>query len=227
MLRVEGDPDSPQTHGRLCAKGLASPDLCYNSLRVGTPLRRVGQRGEGKFEPISWDEALDLIAEKLSFYKDTYGAETVALLEGTRRGWSRVYSRFANVFGTPNHGAAGWAQCLWPRLIDCTLTYGNGAQYSESQDYPNADVVVCWGVNPPTSWGVRAGDIMNVRERGAVLIVIDPFLSESAAKADLWLQIRPDTDMALALSMIHVIIEEHLYDEAFVEQWTYGFDQVR
>ncbi len=227
VLRVEGDPNSPQTHGRLCSKGLASPDLCYNPNRIMTPLRRVGARGEGKFEEISWEEALDITAGKLREYKEKLGPQSVALLEGTRRGWSRVYSRFANVFGTPNHGAAGWAQCLWPRLIDCNLTYGKGAQYSETQDYPNADCIVCWGINPPTCWGVRAGDIMDARQRGAALIVIDPYLSETAAKADIWLQLRPDTDMALALSMIHVIIREELYDKEFVEEWTSGFEAVK
>lgn len=224
VLRVEGDPSSPQTRGFLCSKGLASPDLTTNPRRIGQPMRRTGERGEGKFEPISWDEALDTIAEKMRAYKDAYGAESVAMLEGTRRGWSRVYSRLANVFGTPNHGAAGWAQCLWPRLIDNNLTYGKGAQYSESQDYPHADVIVCWGVNPPTSWGVRAHDIMEARERGAVLIAVDPFLSEIAAKADIWLQPRPDTDTALALSMIHVILREGLWDKDFVRDYTFGFD---
>lgn len=227
VLRVEGDPASPITRGFLCSKGLASPDLCYNPNRVAHPLKRVGERGEGKFVPITWDEALDTVAAKLQEYKDRLGPESVALLEGTRRGWSRVYSRFANVFGTPNHGAAGWAQCLWPRLIDCNLTYGRGAQYSETHDFPNTDCVVCWGVNPPTCWGVRAADIMRAKQRGALLIVVDPYLSESAAKADIWLQIRPDTDMALALGMIHVIIEEELYDKEFVEQYTYGFEPLR
>lgn len=227
VLRVEGDPASPQTHGRLCSKGLASPDLCNNPGRLMTPLRRKGPRGSGEFEPISWEEALDITAGKLREYKEKYGPQSVALLEGTRRGWSRVYSRFANVFGTPNHGAAGWAQCLWPRLIDCNLTYGKGAQYSETQDYANADCIVCWGINPPTCWGVRAGDIMDARQKGAALIVVDPYLSETAAKADLWLQLRPDTDMALALSMIHVIIRDGLYDREFVEAWTFGFEELR
>lgn len=227
ILRVEGDPDSPQTNGRLCAKGLAAADLCYNPQRLKKPLRRVGPKGSGKFVEISWDEALDEIAQKLLAYRETHGPQSVAMLEGTRRGWSRVYSRLANSFGTPNHGAAGWAQCLWPRLIDCNLTYGKGAQYSESQDFDKADLILCWGVNPPTCWGVKAGDIMHARQQGAVLIVVDPFLSEIAAKADLWLQVRPGSDTALALSMLHVIIEEELYDQEFVAEWTNGFDALQ
>lgn len=227
IIRIEGDPESPITHGFLCSKGLASPDLLTNETRVKYPLRRIGERGEGKFERISWDEALDEVANKLKEYKSKYGPESVAMLEGTRRGWSRVYSRLANVFGTPNHGAAGWAQCLWPRLIDCNVTFGRGAQYSETHDFPETDCVVCWGVNPPTSWGVRAKDIMAARQRGALLIVVDPYLSESAAKADVFLQIRPDTDMALALGMIRCIIDEGLYDKEFVEEYTFGFDKLK
>lgn len=226
VLRVEGDPDSPQTRGIICSKGLASPDLCYNPKRILTPLRRIGKRGEGKFEPISWEEALDTTAENLKKYRSEYGPQGVAILEGTKRGWSRVFSRFAYAFGTPNHGAAGWAQCFLPRTTECNITFGPGALYSETQDYPNAQCILVWGCNPPTSWPVRANDIMETRQRGAALIVVDPYLSEIAAKADIWLQIRPDTDMALALGMLHIIIKEKLYDEKFINEWTVGFDEL-
>jgi len=226
VLRVEGDPDSPQTRGILCSKGLAAADLCYNPKRLLTPLLRVGERGEGKFRPISWEEALDITAEKLTAYRREYGPQGVAILEGTKRGWSRVYSRFAYAFGTPNHGAAGWAQCFLPRTTDCNITFGPSTLYSEAQDFPNAKVILVWGCNPPTSWPVRAHDIMETRERGAALIVVDPYLSETAAKADIWLQLRPDTDMALALGLLHIIVKEELYDREFVEQWTSGFDEL-
>lgn len=226
VLRVEGDPDSPQTRGILCSKGLAAPDLCYNPNRITTPLKRIGERGEGKFEPISWEEALDITAGKLQKYKEEGGPQSVAILQGTKRGWSRVASRFAYAFGTPNHGATGWAQCFLPRTTECNITFGPGSLYTETQDYPNAECIMVWGCNPPTSWPVRANDIMETRQRGAALIVVDPYLSEIAAKADIWLQIRPDTDMALALGMIHIIIKEKLYDESFINQWTIGFDKL-
>lgn len=226
ILRVEGDPDSPQTRGMLCPKGLAAKQLVYNPKRLLKPLKRVGKRGEGKWEEISWDEALDTVAEKLSIYKEKYGPQGLAILEGTRRGWSRVYSRFANVLNAPNHGAAGWAQCLWPRLIDCNLTYG-GAQYGETFDFPNTHCVLAWGVNPVTCWGVRAANIMEAKSRGAALIVVDPYFSETAAKADIWLQVRPDTDMALALAFINIVITEGLTDSNFIEEWTYGYEELK
>ena len=227
ILRVEGDPESPQTHGRFCSKGLSASELCYDPKRILHPLKRIGKRGEGKFKEISWDEALDTIAEKMTSYKEQYGPESVAFLEGTRRGWSRVFSRFANSFGSPNHGAAGWAQCLWPRLIDITTTFGRKDQYPEVYDFKNADVILCWGINPATCWGNRAGDIMDAKQRGCILIAVDPFLSETAAKADIWLQLRPGTDTALALTMLHVIFEENLEDSDFLTKYTFGWEELK
>ena len=225
ILKVEGDPASPITRGRLCAKGLAARDLVENPARLRHPLRRIGARGEGKWERISWDEALDTIVERLLHYRRQDGPEGVAFLQGTIRGWSRVYSRLANAFGAVNHGAAGWAQCLWPRLIDNTATFG--ATYTEVADFENSRCVLVWGTNPASTWPTFAAQIMDARQRGAGLIVVDPYLSETAAKADLWLQLRPGTDTALALAMLHVILQEGLFDAAFVARWTVGFAALR
>ena len=225
ILKVEGDPESPVTKGVLCAKGLAARDLLDNPGRLRTPLKRVGERGQGQWKSISWDEALSLVAEKLSFYKEKLGPQGIAFLEGTRRGWSRVFSRLAYAFGAMNHGAAGWAQCLWPRLVDNAVTFG--ASYMEAAECENTHCVLVWGVNPPATWPVKAADIMDARERGASVIVVDPHLSETAAKADLWLQLRPETDVALALAMMHVIINQELHDRRFVEKWTTGFDRLK
>ena len=225
ILKVEGDPESPVTKGVLCAKGLAARDLVENPERIRTPLKRIGKRGEGKWESISWDNALDLIAERMIAYKEQYGPQGVAVLEGTRRGWSRSYSRLANAFGAVNNGAAGWAQCLWPRLVENSVTFG--APYLESSDCENTKCMLVWGVNPPATWPVKAAEIMDARERGACLIVVDPHFSETAAKADLWLQPRPETDTALGLAMIHVIINSGRYDKNFVENWTTGFRRLK
>ena len=225
ILKVEGDPESPISRGLLCTKGLAARDLVTNPGRLRHPLKRVGERGEGKWERISWEEALDQIAKKLLQYREKYGPEGVAFLQGTIRGWSRVYSRLANAFGAVNHGAAGWAQCLWPRLVENTVTFG--ATYTEVPDFENTRCMLVWGTNPAATWPAFAAQIMDARQRGAVLIVVDPYLSETAAKADIWLQLRPGTDTALALAMLHVIIREGLYDEAFIRDWTVGFDRLR
>lgn len=225
VIKVEGDPESPVTRGILCAKGLAAKDLIENPQRLRTPLKRTGRRGEGKWESISWEDALSIIAEKLLAYKDQYGPQGIAILEGTRRGWSRSYSRLANAFGAVNNGAAGWAQCLWPRLVENKATFG--APYLESSDCENTNCMLVWGVNPAATWPIKASEIMDARERGAYLIVIDPHFSETAAKADLWLQPRPETDTALGLAMLHVIIQNDLYDHDFVANWTTGFERLK
>lgn len=225
VLKVEGDPESPISRGLLCAKGLAARDLVENPARLRHPLRRTGRRGEGKWERISWDEALDAIAEKLLFYRAQDGPQGVAFLQGTIRGWSRVYSRLANAFGAVNHGATGWAQCLWPRLVDNSVTFG--ATYTETADFANSRCLLIWGTNPAATWPGCAAQIMDVRQRGAPLIVVDPWLSETAAKADLWLQLLPGTDTALALALLHVILSEGLHDREFVAKWTVGFERLR
>ena len=225
ILKVEGDPESPISRGLLCTKGLASRDLVYNPDRLRYPLKRTGARGEGKWERISWEEALDRITEKLIFYRYLNGPQGVAFLQGTIRGWSRVYSRLANAFGAVNHGAAGWAQCLWPRLVDNAVTFG--ATYTEVPDFENTRCVLVWGTNPASTWPYFASQIMDARQRGAELIVVDPYLSETAAKADLWLQLRPGTDTGLALAMLNVIIGEGFHDRAFVDSWTIGFDRLK
>ncbi|MDP2790938.1 MAG: molybdopterin-dependent oxidoreductase, partial [Rectinemataceae bacterium] len=125
IVKIEGDPSSPVTGGIACAKGLAAVDLLYNPARLKKPLRRTSPRGAPpEWKEISWDAALDEIAARILACRESDGAKSVAFLEGTRRGWSRVFSRLANAFGSPNHGAAGWAQCLWPRLVDCKVTLG-------------------------------------------------------------------------------------------------------
>lgn len=226
VVKIEGDPSSPVTRGFACAKGLAASDLLYNPERLKVPLRRKGSRSKPpEWEEIGWDEALDTIASKVLEYRDRYGPQGIAFLEGTRRGWSRVFTRLANAFGAPNHGAAGWAQCLWPRLVDCKVTFG--AQYPEACDIRRSECVLVWGSNPAATWPLVAADIMDARERGALLIVVDPRLSETAAKADIWLQLRPGSDTDLALGMLRVILEENLHDRAFVEEWTVGFEDLR
>ncbi|NPV70019.1 MAG: molybdopterin-dependent oxidoreductase [Firmicutes bacterium] len=225
VARVEGDPESPVTKGVLCPKGLASPDLVSSPHRVRTPLVRVGPRGSGKWREVSWDEALDLVARRLTECKDRYGPEGVSFMLGTRRGWSREYSRLANVFGAVNSGTPGWAQCLWPRLVDGKVTFGGAVM--ESPDYAHTACILVWGTNPPATWPVRAADIMDARARGARLIVVDPVFSETASKAHIWLQLRPGTDTMLALGMLNVIVSRGLYDGEFVEKWTTGFDRLR
>ncbi|MFH1123027.1 MAG: molybdopterin-dependent oxidoreductase [Pseudomonadota bacterium] len=221
--RIEGDPESTTTRGKLCAKGLASKQVLYHPDRLKTPLKRVGERGSGRWEPLSWDLALESIAENLTRIRDRYGPQGVVMATGTSRGWAEVFSRFTNVYKSQWIGP-GVAQCFWPRTLGGILTLGGPGL--EQADYGHTNCLLVWGVNVPDTWPIKAMGMMEAKSRGAPLIVVDPMLSKAAAKADIWLQLRPGTDCALALGMLHVIIGRGLYDTAFVDRWCLGFKEL-
>jgi len=220
VIRVEGDPSSAVTQGTLCCKGLASKELLYHPDRLVRPLKRVGKRGEGTWQRISWDEALDTITDRFHEIERKYGENSIALATGTNRGWVRYFSRFANAYGKQWIGP-GIAQCFYPRMTGEILVLGSNA--IENPQYDHTQCMLVWGVNPTNTWPVKGLGMMEARSRGAKMIVVDPVFSEAASKADMWLQIRPGTDAALALGMLHVIIEEELYDKEFVDKWCFGF----
>lgn len=228
ITRIAGDPDSPLSKGALCAKGLASLQHVYNPARIQYPLIRTGERGEGKWKKISWDEALNGIAAQINKIKGKYGVEAIAIGQGTGRHHFAFTIRFANALGTPNWCAPGQAQCFLPRVTASKLTFGDLIICDYYGKIKPACILV-WGhnpvhTNPDGEMGFRFLDAL---KSGSKIITIDPRLSETAAISDLWLQIRPGTDAALALSMIKVIIDENLYDLNFVSSWTVGFEELR
>ena len=224
VIRVEGDPGSDVTKGTLCCKGLASKDLLYHPDRLVHPLKRTGKRGEGSWERISWEEALGTIAERMHEIEGKYGEDAVVLATGTNRGWVRYFSRFSSAYGKQWIGP-GIAQCFYPRMTGEILVLGSNAV--ENPEYDDTRCMLIWGVNPTSTWPVKGLGMMEARSRGARMIVIDPVFSEAASKADMWLQIRPGTDAALALGFLNVIIEEELYDKEFVKEWCVGFEELR
>jgi anaerobic selenocysteine-containing dehydrogenase len=225
LVKLEGDRESPLNHGRLCPMGTVTTDLVYHPDRLKHPLRRNGPRGGGTWERISWDEALDTIAERLLAIREQFGPEAIALGTGTGRHHIRWVSRFGHALGTPNWCEPGFAQCFHPRVNTCLLTFG---------DFPVCDYtggtppgcIMFWGHNPTQSGpdGETRFSVMEALSHGPEIIVVDPRRTELATKADLWLQVRPGTDDALALAMLHVLIDEQLYDAPFVARWTHGFD---
>jgi len=227
LLKVEGDRESPLNHGRLCPIGTVTTDLVYHPDRLKYPMRRKGRRQSGVWERISWDEALDEIAERVLSIRAQYGPEAIALGTGTGRHHIRWVSRFGHALGTPNWCEPGFAQCFHPRVNTSILTLG---------DFPVCDYtggtapgcVLFWGHNPVLSGpdGETRFNVMEALDHNPKIIVVDPRRTVLAEKAHLWLQIRPGTDDALALAMLNVIIAEKLYDEPFVTQWTYGFDKL-
>jgi anaerobic selenocysteine-containing dehydrogenase len=224
VVRVEGYAGSAITEGTLCSKGLASRFLLDRTKRLLYPMRRSGERGADQWERITWDEALDEVAGRLDEIEQSYGDNSIVLATGTNRGWVRYFGRFANAFRKQWMGP-GIAQCFYPRMTAQMLLFG--ATPLENPHYAESRCLLVWGCNPASTWPVKAMGIMAARARGAKMIVVDPFLSETASKADLWLQLRPGTDAALALGMLRVIVEEDLIDHRFVETWCHGFGRLR
>ena len=227
LVKVTGDPDSPFNKGRLCPIGNATLELVYHPDRLKRPLRRQGPRGSGEWQRITWDEALDEIAERLTAIKQEFAAEAVHFGTGTGRHHIRWVSRFAFAFGSPNWSEPGFAQCFHPRVNTCFATMGD-FPVSDYTAGHQAECIMYWGHQPLNS-GPDGETRFNARDalRGAnKIICIDPRETYIAKKADLWLQLRPGTDDALALAMLNVIISENLYDADFVVRHCHGFDEL-
>ncbi len=225
-VRFDGDRENPVAKGKLCIKGTACIELHDHPDRLNYPLKRVGVRGENRWERITWEQALDEIAAKLGEIRTSDGPEAVATLGGTHKGpgdWSSW--RFACDFGTPNFVSQG-RNCGVGEFVTETAVYGWDTIYQAP--YPGVtNCVVIWGSNPAESSPPSWERLKDCQAQGAKLIVIDPRVTKTAARADLHLAVRPRPDGALALGLIHVMIEEDLYDKAFVEEWCNGFDEVR
>jgi anaerobic selenocysteine-containing dehydrogenase len=221
--KIGGDPACPINHGTLCSKGIASTQLAYHPDRLTHPVRRIGAKGSGKWQRISWDEALDCIAERILHYKAQNGAESIVMGYGTGRENEAVIYRFANLLGSPNVLTAGHF-CYGPRIATSIITCGS----NPIVDYENhPKCIMVWGnnlviSNPDCYKGEPFSQSVS---RGAKIIAVDPRLTRIAARADVWLQLRPGTDTALALGMLNVIINEALYDQEFVKEHVYGWDQ--
>lgn len=222
VKKILGDPDCPINHGTLCSKGIASTKLLYHPDRLLYPLKRKGPKGSGLWERISWDEALDLVAQRILEYKEKYGAESIVMGYGTGRENEAVIYRFANLLGTPNVLTAGHF-CYGPRVATSIITCGS----VPVADYENKPAcIMVWGnnlvISNPDEY--KGESFSQALDSGAQLIAIDPRLTRISARANLWLRPRPGTDAALALGMANVIIEEHLYDPEFVEKYTHGWE---
>jgi len=219
-----GDP----TARSICLKGLCNVRLVYHPDRLRYPLKRVGDRGEGKWQRITWDEAFDTIAAKLLEVKEKYGAESVKVIAASSSHVGLLMgrlmaARFANVWGA---GGAFEPKSHW--LADMRipaaslLTLGDSGQSHRLQDLVHSKMVILWGGNPAETYFPEMRFILDAKDRGAKLVVIGPLFDATAAKADQWVPIRPATDAALAMAMIHVIIQEGLYDRDFVTRHTVG-----
>ena len=225
---IRPDPDGIMNTGQMCPKGIFSKELIYHPDRLLHPMKRTGPRGSGQYAQISWDEAYDIIAENLRRIEQEYGMEAVAIAQGTGRHHLPYTARFANAIGTPNWFEPGSAQCFFPRIHSGAVTFG----YAPAADYysdVNPQVMLVWGCNPSVSGadGESRYCFLDALKKGTRLVVVDPCRNNLEPYADYFLQVRPGTDDALALGMLHTIIFEDLYDHEFVENWCFGFEALR
>lgn len=225
VKKVEGDPACPLNEGYICPKGRAIPELLYHPDRLEYPLKRVGERGEGRWQRISVEEALSITSKKLRDYSNDSGSESILLYTGAYRGLERYYvQRFATVLGTPNTVAIDNV-CHAPRTMASSYTLG--ARPHPDLDHPPKCMIV-WGRNSlQTGAEGTPAQFHRASQKGTKLIVIDPRRISLASNAAIWIKPQPGSDGLIALGLIKVILEEDLYDKVFVEKWTIGFDRLR
>jgi len=217
-------PDSGHPTGKaMCTKGKAAPELVHNPHRILHPMRRTRPKGDPDpgWQRISWDEALDEVAQRLGEVRRTHGAEAVAFGVTTPSGTPLCDSiewieRFIRIFGSPNTCYATEI-CNWHKDVAHSFTFGCGMP---TADYVNSDLILLWGHNPANVWLSQAAAISQGRSHGAKMIVIDPRCTALAGQAEHWLRVRPGTDAALALGLAHLLLQQGRFDEGFVRAWT-------
>jgi anaerobic selenocysteine-containing dehydrogenase len=227
FVRVRPDSEHPMVTP-ICPKGAAGPELVYNKQRLQYPMKRTNPKGSGDpgWVRISWEEALKSISDRLNQVKSRYGAQAVATVRASPAGsaigevwpWIR---RFANAFGTPNNISTTHV-CQWHRDNNSAYTFGRpGTMGSAGRpEFENSSCMIIWGNNVHATRTSLLPLIEQGKKKGSKLIVIDPRRIELVDQADLWLQVNPETDGFLALSMIHVLLSEGWFDESFTRDWT-------
>jgi anaerobic selenocysteine-containing dehydrogenase len=227
FVALEPDPSHP-TGQALCAKGRAAPELVYHPHRLRYPMKRTRPKGDADpgWQRITWDEALDLAAARLRQLASEHGPHSVVFSMASPSTSASVdammwIERLMHAFGSPNF-CVSMELCGWGRYLAPVYTYGASVPGAYMPDIENAGCILFWGYNPVVARLAHAVATVEALKRGARLIVVDPRRAGLAGRADLWLQVRPGADGALALAMAHVMIERGWYDGAFVRDWTNG-----
>ena len=232
VLNVFGNDEDPVFQGRVCPKSQMTLQLYDNPHRLTWPMQRAGERGDGLFRRITWEQALDGIAERLLAVRERHGPEALALHAGTRTGVLNIMGfmrMFARLWGTPNV-ATTEPYCDASKVVALEQTLGstNLPNVYTEDDIGAAALYVYIGDNQAETRPVNFGMVNDWRvKRGARMVVVDPRLTATASKADTWLAIRPGTDMALGLALVHHLFERGLHDEAFCARWVLGWERWR
>jgi len=232
LVKIEGDPEHPWNQGRLCARCLAMTQYVYHPDRLTRPLKRVGERGENKWQEISWNEAFDLIEERMKSIREKYGAESAVFSMGTGRDISPWLCMLAYAYGSPNvMFAMSGNACYSPRIAAVETVLGDyvipdAAQWLEKRyedpKYRVPKCLIIWGYNIPNTCpdNIFGHWFIDLMKRGTEIICMDPRLTWFSSRAKHWLRLRPGTDGALAMGFLYTVVKENLYDREFVEKWT-------
>jgi len=208
--------------GRLCSKGNSGLRSLYDPDRLKTPMVRVGERGSGKWKAISWNEAINQVAENLQKIKDKYGAESLIWFSEDHS-FTHIQQDFCKMYGTPNyHNHSNL--CDVARKASFKLLMGNERPLADFEDTSYA-LVFGWNLLGATKWIHLPGIWNRGRAKGAKMVYVDPFCNQTGAKADEWIPIRPGTDGAMALAIGHVLIKKNLINKPFIDEWCVGFNE--
>jgi anaerobic selenocysteine-containing dehydrogenase len=227
-VKLEGNPIHPINLGALCPKGQASLELLYNPDRIRGPMRRVGERGQGGWEPINWETALNIVAKNLQSLRANGKPERFMFLYGETRGQMRpLIHRFTEAIGSPN---AISHDSLNIEASKLAYLMTQGIYDLLAYDLENANYILSFGASLleggrfPQRMIAGLSYTRRSRPVRSRFVMIDPRLGVTGAKADEWVPIRPGTDGALALGMAYVLISSNMYNKEFVENYTFGFE---
>ncbi|MBI5549331.1 MAG: molybdopterin-dependent oxidoreductase [Deltaproteobacteria bacterium] len=226
VLSLRGHPQYPSAQGRLCARGNAGAAFLGDEDRLKYPMVRVGERGEGRFRRVGWREAYQTIAAGFAKIKSQHGAQALALFyHGT--GGPLLRSMMV-AYGSPNYVGPSYAQCKGARNVGYKITFGEKLPSPEPLDFEKTRCMVFFGSHlGENAHNSQVQEFVRARARGARLVVLDPRLSTVAQKADVWLPVKPGSDLAVILAWIHLLLAEDAHDRAFVEKHCLGLEELR
>ncbi|MEO9851357.1 MAG: molybdopterin-dependent oxidoreductase [Reichenbachiella sp.] len=226
IWKVEGHQDDPHCNGRFCPRGTGGVGMYHDEDRLKQPLMRVEENGKQVYKEVSWDAALDFIADKMKAIAKEHGPESMALF--THGSGGKFLGHMLKAYGSPHITAPSFAQCRGPREVAFYSTFGEGILSPERTDIRDTDCLVLIGSH--IGENMHNGQVQEMSQaidKGATIITVDPRFSTAASKSKYWLPIKPATDMALLLAWINVIINEEWYDKEYVEKYAFGFDELK
>lgn len=226
IWKVIGNDEDLHSNGRFCPRGTGGVGMYTDEDRLKTPLIRVEKDGQQTFREASWEEALDLVAKRLSEVAEKHGPECTALF--THGSGGKYFGTLLKATGSPNIAAPSYAQCRGPREVGFIATFGEGVESPERTDIRDTRCLVLIGSHIGENMhNGQVQEMSDAIDKGATIITVDPRYSTAASKSKYWLPIKPATDLALLLAWMHVIIQEELYDRDYVERYTYGFEYLK